>query len=203
MHLEPPRRSGRDRAEARDPASRDEERAPEARLERRREHAHAQRTHPLELGDSLDGVLEGRQPVAHPRSVLEAKVARETSQLRAQRGDRRRGVLTVEALERAGTSPPPVPAGQRAERPRSRDRRPPLAATLEVDVALGVRGASVGRRAQLADEAQLLERGLELRAEASPLDALERLERSLDGGTLAVPEKYERSRGRRSRALPT
>ena len=44
----------------------------------------------------------------------------------------------------------------------------------------------VRRRPKLADEAKLLERGLELRPELAPLDARERAERGLDGRPLPV-----------------
>ena len=57
---------------------------------------------------------------------------------------------------------------------------PAGAAAAEVDVAVGARAARVRGRAQLAQQAQLLERGLELRAEDAPLDPLERAERRLD-----------------------
>ena len=57
---------------------------------------------------------------------------------------------------------------------------------LEVRVAVGPQPAGVGGRAQLADEPQLLDRGLELRAEHAPLDPLERGERGLDGRTLPL-----------------
>ena len=60
------------------------------------------------------------------------------------------------------------------------------AATAKVDVAVGPRAAGVGRRPQLAQEPQLLERRLELRAEDAPLDPLERAERRLDRRPLAV-----------------
>ena len=46
-------------------------------------------------------------------------------------------------------------------------------------MAVGARSARVRRRAQLAEQAQLLQRRLELRAEHPPLDPLERSERRL------------------------
>src|SRR5439155_417221 len=56
----------------------------------------------------------------------------------------------------------------------------------EVDVALRARAPSVRGRAELADQAQLLERGLEFRSEHPPFDPLDRGERGLDGGALAL-----------------
>ena len=47
-------------------------------------------------------------------------------------------------------------------------------------MAIGPRAAGVRRRAQLAQQAQLLERRLELRAGLAPLDLLQRAERRLD-----------------------
>ena len=62
----------------------------------------------------------------------------------------------------------------------------PVAATPQIEVAVGPRRAGIGRRAQLADQPQLLERRLELRPGHAPLDALERSEGALDRRTLAV-----------------
>ena len=79
-----------------------------------------------------------------------------------------------------------------------------VAAAAQIDVAVGSRGACVRRRAQLADQPQLLERGLELRAEHAPLDPVERAERGLDRGPLparsgstSAAARAGRARGRR------
>ena len=61
-----------------------------------------------------------------------------------------------------------------------------LGSPLEVRRAGPAARASVRGWPQLADEAELLERRLELRPELAPLDPLERAERSLDGRPLAV-----------------
>ncbi len=61
-----------------------------------------------------------------------------------------------------------------------------LPARPQVDVAVGPRAASVRGRAQLTQEAQLLEPGLELRAEHAPLDPVERAERRLHRRPLAL-----------------
>ena len=65
-------------------------------------------------------------------------------------------------------------------RARRLGHAPPLAATTQVDVAVGTGAAGVRGRAQLAQQAQLLERRLELGAEHAPLDPLERAQRRLD-----------------------
>ncbi len=57
---------------------------------------------------------------------------------------------------------------------------------MEVDVALGLRRPRVRRRAELADQGDLLERGGELGAGRPPFDALEPVECRLDGRALAV-----------------
>ena len=51
-------------------------------------------------------------------------------------------------------------------------------------MAVGSHAAGVRRRPQLAEQAQLLERGLELRPEHAPFDPLDRAERRLDRGSL-------------------
>ena len=51
-------------------------------------------------------------------------------------------------------------------------------------MTVGTRPPRVRRRSQLAQQAELVERGLELRAGLRPLDALERAERRLDGRSL-------------------
>ena len=61
-----------------------------------------------------------------------------------------------------------------------------VAARPQVDVTVGPGAARVRRRAQLAQEAQLLEPGLELGAEHAPLDAVERAQRRLDRRPLAL-----------------
>ena len=93
-------------------------------------------------------------------------------------------LLLRAAAERArgalGVRPPP----QRPVRRRQPAHDDLLPAPPQVDVALGRRLARVGRRAQLADQPHLLERGGELRAEHAPLDPLDRVERHLDRGPL-------------------
>ena len=76
-------------------------------------------------------------------------------------------------------------AADRAERGRGPGDDEVLAAGPQVDAALLPAAARVGRRLELADEPQLLERGLELRAQHAPFDPLEREERSLDRRPLA------------------
>src|SRR5438093_312057 len=84
----------------------------------------------------------------------------------------------------------PLPAApQRAELARFRADDDAVAAAAEVDVAVGSELARVCGRTQLADQAQLLERGLQLGAEHAPLDLLDRPERRLDGGALPLGAK--------------
>src|SRR5437667_247824 len=101
---------------------------------------------------------------------------------------------TTARLAGTARAPPPPPGARRQSRPRPRpDRaeRPRLrradesgAPPPQVDVPVGPRAAGVRGRAELADEAQLLQAGLELRPEPAPLDPLQRAERRLDRRTL-------------------
>ena len=77
-------------------------------------------------------------------------------------------------------------AADRAERGRGLRDDEVLAAALQVDAVLLPAAARVGRRLELADQPQLLERGLELGAQHAPLDAVEREQGSLDRRTLAL-----------------
>ena len=72
---------------------------------------------------------------------------------------------------------------QRARLPRHDEL---LAAAPEVDTVLLSAPARVGRRLELADQPHLFERRLELGAQDAPLDALEREQRRLDRGPLAL-----------------
>ena len=71
-------------------------------------------------------------------------------------------------------------------RPRRLGHAPAGAAPAQVDVAVGPGAARVGRRTELAQQTELLEPGLELGAEDSPLDPLERTERGLHRRSLAL-----------------
>src|SRR5207344_1733301 len=62
---------------------------------------------------------------------------------------------------------------------------PALLPARQIRVAAGAGTARVRHRAQLTDQAQLLERRLELRAEHAPLDAVESSESGFHGGSLA------------------
>ncbi len=132
-----------------------------------------------------DELLERAEPVAHPRRVLEAEVSGKAGELLPGQRHRVHGVVQLEPVERARRELRAPLAAERPERTRLRHDLPALFAALEVDVALGPRGTRVGRRAQLAEEAELLERGLELRPEHAPLHAVERPEGRLDRGALS------------------
>ena len=99
------------------------------------------------------------------------------------------------ARDAAAAQRPALPPSRRARARRRRARRrllerpvrarrlghaPARAAAAQVDVAVGSHAAGVRGRAQLAEQPQLLERRLELRAEHAPLDPLDRAERGLD-----------------------
>ena len=129
---------------------------------------------------SLRDGLERLDPVAQPRGVLEAEVAREPLQLRPQLRQRVLERLPLDALQGARGELRASAALQRAELGRLRRADDAVAAAAEVDVTVGSRGARVRRRTQLADQPQLLERRLELRAERRATRPLERAERGLD-----------------------
>src|SRR5207253_1770713 len=131
-------------------------------------------------------LLERLDPVAQASRVLEAQVVREPLELRVQL---RQGVvqrLPLHALQSTRRELRAAAALDRAELARLRRTDDAVAATAEVDVTVWPRGACVRGRSQLADQAQLLERGLELRAEDAPLDLLERAERGFDRRSLLL-----------------
>src|SRR5204863_5704168 len=88
--------------------------------------------------------------------------------------------------QRTGRERCPPPARDRAELGRRLSDDELLAAALQVDAALLPAAARVRGRIELADQPQLLERGLELRAEHAPFDPVEREQRGLDRGSLAL-----------------
>ena len=166
-------------------SARDEERAPEAGSRAGARTQSSSGAEPIELVDARRDLLERGDAIAQPRGILEAQVARETSgawrgaaaahrrgrrpRSRRARGPRAaRGACSRSA--RSGSAPRRRPSDRRGARGRTADGRP----------------ARVRRRAELADQAELLERGLELGSELAPLDPLERAERSLDRGPLAI-----------------
>ena len=143
------------------------------------EQAELERAQAVELGERPGDLLERRDPVAQPRCVLEAKLRRQPPQLPPQ-SRQGGGGLAVPVTERSGRGLGATPALERPVRPGRVGDAPAGAAAAEVDVAVGTRAARVRRRAQLAQQAQLLEPRLELRPEHAPLDPLERAERRLD-----------------------
>ena len=160
---------------------------------------------PLELRELRDHVVERRDPVAQPRSVLEALLAAEPPQRgHGARGAPRRIVVRLVAVERAGGAardrrPANGPSGRRLLAAPSTARR-----AAEVDVAIGPRArvrspAAAARAAAAARRAPLRARSLSpatRRASSAPSAAS-------TAGRCRSPEKYDRSRARRSRARPT
>src|SRR4029077_2039779 len=94
--------------------------------------------------------------------------------------------LPFDSLERPRCELGAAAALERAELRRLRRADDALAAAAQGEVAVGPGGASVRRRAQRADQLQLLERRLELRAGHAPLDPLESTEGALDRGAQAL-----------------
>ena len=84
-----------------DTAAGDEIHPLEAVLRRRHEQAQLERAEPVELGQRPGDVLERSDPVAQPRSILEAQVGGQTLQLPPENGQRG-GRLAVPVAERAG-----------------------------------------------------------------------------------------------------
>ena len=95
-------------------------------------------------------------------------------------------------------------ARQRPELGRLRGADDAVAAAAEIEVPVGPHRPRVRRRAQLADQAQLLERRLELRAGARATRPRSSAPSAAStAGRWRSERKYERSRARRSRARPT
>src|SRR5262249_54228966 len=150
------------------------------------DQADPHRPQPPQPGELAADVLERRDAVAQSRRVLEAQLAGDPAELGPQLRQRVVDRLPFDALQGAGGelgAPAPL---ERAERTRLRAADARVAATAQIDVAIGAHRARVRRRPQLADQPELLERRLELRPGDTPLDARERAERRLDRGALAV-----------------
>src|SRR5205814_6533692 len=105
--------------------------------------------------------------------VLEAQVAGEPRELRTQLRERVRGRLPLDALECARRELRTLAALQRPELGRLRRADDGVPAPPQVRIAVGPRRARIRRRPQLADQSQLLERRLELRADDAPFDAIQ------------------------------
>ena len=179
-------RALRDEALRRDASTRDRIGAYEAGAPGRHDDACAQAPEALQLPEGGDRLLERREAVAETRRVLEALVAGESREPRAERHDGRLDVVRLVAVERPRRTTRDALRGERPEARRLVRDAPARSAAPEVDVAVGARAARVRRRPQVAEEPQLLERRLELRARLAPLDPLERAERRLDGGPLPL-----------------
>ena len=122
----------------------------------------AEPTHALHVAR---GGLEGGDAVAQARRVFEAKVAREALQLRLQLRQRVLECLPLDALEGARSELSGAAARQWSELAGLRRADDGVTAPTKVDVAVGAHRSAVRRRSQLSDQAQLLERRLDLGAE--------------------------------------
>ena len=184
-HLE--RRSGArgELARGGNSAVRDEDRSREARLRPGRQQAHLGGAQALERRQLADDALERADAVAQAARVLVAKALGEVAQAGAQARERAPGREPAELVlgrpvERARRTLGAPPAADRAERARLRGDDEPPAARPQVEGMPAPLSAGVRRRAQLPDQAELLERGLHLGAEHGPLDAVDGGQRRLD-----------------------
>ena len=184
-----------------DSAAHDEERPPEARLPRRSEDAQLFRAKPIELGDPRRDLLERGDPVPEPRGVLEAQGPREPRQPRAQRRERSGEVVAVEVPERARRELRAALARKRPEARRLGHDDPALAAPPQVRLRAPARAFAGGRSSRMSRSSS---------SAASSSDPSSRHSTRASAPSAAStagrwrsPAKYERSRARRSRALPT
>ena len=83
---------------------------------RRHEQAELERAQPLELGERARDLLERSDPVAQPRGVLEAEVARRARVSFARSARQRVGRLALPAVERPRGEPRPAAALERPVR---------------------------------------------------------------------------------------
>ena len=153
---------------------RDEERAARALPLAGHDDAHGEPAQLLHAPDLARCLLERVDPVTEARGVLEAEIARKTLQLRAQLGQRVVERLPLDTLQRTRRELRPLAARQRPELGRLRGTDHAVAAPPEIEVPVGAHRPRIRRRPQLADQAELFERGLELGAEDAPFDPLER-----------------------------
>ena len=192
LQLERRAGSGRHRPHRLDAPGREEERTPHPGFDGRGEDAELQGAQLLQPPQMPDEPLERLDAVAQPCRVLVAQAVGQVAQLRAQSGEGPAEAEQVVQLGLRGARESArgelglAAAADRADlagRPRDHD---PVSARPQIDVAVRPRLPRVRRRAQLPDESQLLQPGLELRAEHVPLDAVDRGERDLDRRPLAL-----------------
>src|SRR5436305_6266123 len=113
----------------------------------------------------------------------------EVTQLVAQTRQRERRICELivrRAVERAAGEPRARPAPERAARSRRRRADKSVAAPAKIDVAVRPYVSRVRERSEVADQAQFLQRGFELRAGDAPLDPFESAECAFDRRPLAV-----------------
>ena len=133
-----------------------------------------------------DNVVERREPVAQACRILETVAVGEIAQPRAKARQRELRLVELIGAQCTRGESCPRAALERPERGRLGGADNTVAAAPQVDVTIRARAACIRRRAQLADQAQLLERGLELGTADAPLDPLQRAERGLDCRTLTL-----------------
>ena len=189
--LEPRPSPGRERADDADAAAADEERLTPARLGRGSDQAELEPAQPLEALQALDHVLERLDAIAEPRRLFVPELVGQTRQPSPQARQRATLEERIQLLGRGGGegargeggSPA---AGDRAEAARGLADDEVLAAAAQVDAVFLATAAGVRRRRELADQAELLERGLELGSEHAPLDPLQGEQGRLDRRPLAL-----------------
>src|SRR5204862_303920 len=134
-------------------------------------------------------MLECLDPVSEPCRLLVAKALGEMLETRPEARQRAAFAKTIELVRRArGKSArrerrSPA-AGDGAELGRGLRDDEIVAPALEIEAGPILPSAHVGRRIELADQTQFLERGLELRAQHAPFDPVEREQGRLDRGSL-------------------
>src|SRR5918996_531832 len=185
-HLEHGAGARREGARRGDPAARHEDGAREARLGGGRQEAALRGAQALERGELAHDLLERANAVAEARGVLVAEAVGQVAEAPVQARERASvqeagELLLARAVEGPRRPLGPAAAPDRPERAGPGGDDDPTAARLEVDALPAALPARVGRRPELADEAQLLEGGLELRPQHPPFDALHRAEGGLDG----------------------
>src|SRR5436190_9555759 len=136
-------------------------------------------------------MLKCLDPVSEPRGLLVAEVLGEMLEPPPKACERAAFEKTIELVRRARRkgaccerrSPA---AGDRAELGLGLRDDEIIATALEVEAGRLPPPARVGRRIELADQSQLVERGLELRTLHTPFDPIEGKQGRLDGGSLPL-----------------
>ena len=198
FHLEASAAAGRQAPLVGDAPTGDEDRADEPCFRCRNEQAAPHPTQPLEPREVADQLLQRRDAVAEACRIFVAAAVREVAQALTE--SRQRQLRAIEllrgcAVERPACQPCACPASQRPELRRRLRADELVAAPSEVHVPIGACVARVRRGPELAEQAQFLQRRFELGPGDSPLDPLERRQRSLHRRTLTIgPEVRAKTR---------